>query len=111
MQVIKFENKEYNLCTSWSEVTLKQLIRFYTLKLEDDLGSISEIVLNTKILELLCNVPEDTFMDFSTIDTLRNAQYTAKFLQEQPNFIPPGQFMCNNVLYGFRDMNETQNRE
>lgn len=105
MKLFKIGEKEYQMPTEWSEVTLNVYVRLAELEERKEGFGIPELYL-LKVLECLCNVEEDGELDELTLDLVNDLVSSVGYIQQEPTWTNTNHLVIEGIDYVFpNDLN------
>lgn len=105
MKQFKLNNKEYQMPSAWSDLTLQHYVNLSTLEENKTEYILGELYL-LKVIEVLCNA-EGGELDDLTIDMVTELSKEVGFLQTEPQWNNTKNIKINDVDYAFpTDLNK-----
>lgn len=99
MRTFKLGDKEYNICTSWSELTLRQYINLVKTQQKEGSYPIKTLFM-LSVFEILCNAQEGELNDL-TIESLGELTQDMGFISKLPKLNKVDHFQIDGVDYAF----------
>jgi len=105
MKKFTLNKKEYNMPTSWEELTLRHYVNLSILEENKTEYLLGELYL-LKIIEVLCSA-EGGELDELTIEMVTELSKEVGFFQEQPKWPSSRHLLINDIDYAFpEDLNK-----
>lgn len=107
MKTIKLGEDDFQMSETWDELSLEQLINYQKIVLENEDGSaVSDLILTTRIFEILCNQKVESFSDYKLTEILSYVEAFEYFLSTKPTYNKPGTFTIGHTTYSFISLDD-----